>query len=107
MELKHSGVGIAAFIISLLMGLITFIVVVIAGILESSSPGGMDETSIEAAVVGLLIIGCILVQLVALGLGIAGLVQKNRKKLFAILGTVFSGMTLFGVVVLMLIGTMV
>ena len=107
MELKHSGVGIAAFIISLVMGFITFIVVVVAGILETSSPGGMDENSVEAAVVGLLIIGCILVQLVALGLGIAGLVQKNRKKLFAILGTVFSGMTLLGVVLLMVIGTMV
>ena len=106
MELKHSGVGIAAFIISLLMGFITFIVVVIAGVLETSSPGGIDQNSVAAAVVGLLIIGCILVQLVALGLGIAGLVQKNRKKLFAILGTVFSGMTLLGVVFLMLIGSM-
>jgi hypothetical protein len=106
MELKHSGLGITAFIMSLVMGLITFIVVIIAGVLETSSPGGMDENAVAAMVVGFLIIGCILVQLVALGLGIAGLIQKNRKKIFAVLETVFSGMTILGVVFLMLIGTM-
>jgi hypothetical protein len=106
MELKHSGIGITAFIFSLVMALIAFIIIIIAGVLEASSPGGIDESSAAAAVVGLLIIGCLLVQLVALGLGIAGLIQKNRKKIFAVLGTVFSGMTLVGVGFLMLVGMM-
>jgi hypothetical protein len=106
MELKHSGIGITAFIISLAMAIIAFVIVIIAGVIEASSPGGMDESSAAAVVVGLLIIGCLLIQLAALGLGIAGLIQKNRKKIFAVLGTVFSGMTLVGVVFLMLVGTM-
>ena len=108
MELKHSGLGITSFIISLVMALIAFIIIIIAGVMEASSPGGIDESSAAAAaaVVGLLIIGCLLVQLVALGLGIAGLIQKNRKKIFAVLGTVFSGMTLVGVGFLMLVGMM-
>lgn len=106
MELKHSGIGITSFIMSLVMALIAFIVVIIAGVLETSSAGGMDESAVGTMVVGFLIIGCILVQLVALGLGIAGLIQKNRKKIFAVLGTVFSGLTIAGVVFLMLVGTM-
>jgi len=106
MEYKHSGVGITSFIISLVMAIVAFIIVIIAGVLEASSPGGMDENSVAAAVVGLAIFGCIFVQLVALGLGIGGLIQKYRKKLFAILGTAFSGLTIIGVAFLMLVGTM-
>ena len=42
--------------------------------------------------------------LVALGLGIGGLTEKDQKKLYAILGTVFSVVTLVGTIFLVLLG---
>jgi hypothetical protein len=40
----------------------------------------------------------------ALGLGIAGLVQKNRKKIFAVLGTIFSALSCMGTISVVVIG---
>jgi hypothetical protein len=42
--------------------------------------------------------------LVSLGLGIGALFQQNRHKVFPILGIVISALTLFGTILLMLIG---
>ena len=101
---KNSGLGIASFITSIFSGVLIFVVFVIAGVMEASSPGGIDEKSVSAIVVGLFMFGFLFVALVALGLGIVGLLQKDRKKLFAVLGIVFSSVTLVGTILLMLIG---
>ncbi len=103
-EEKHSGLGIAAFVMSLVFGVLMLVLFVVAGVMETSTPGGVDENSPEAMLLGLLIIGCLLGLLVALALGIAGLFQRERKKVFAILGIIFSGFAVFGTIVLMLIG---
>lgn len=104
MELKHSGLGIASFVTSIVAGLFTFILIIVAGVLETSTPGGIDEKSPAAIIIGLLIIAFILASLVSLGLGIGGLFTKERKKIFAILGTIFSSVTLLGTVSIMLLG---
>ncbi|MFM1770045.1 MAG: hypothetical protein RJA22_2574 [Verrucomicrobiota bacterium] len=44
--------------------------------------------------------------LIALALGIAGLVQRDRKKIFPILGTVISALMLLGVLFLLLLGVL-
>lgn len=103
-NLKHSGLGIASFIISLISAALIFILMAIAGVLEVSTPGGMSEESAGAVLIGLFLILFLIVCLVALGLGIGGLVQKERKKLFAILGTLFSGVTFVGTLFVLLIG---
>jgi len=41
---------------------------------------------------------------IAIGLGIAGLIQKERKKIFAILGTVFATGAILITIVLIAIG---
>jgi hypothetical protein len=46
------------------------------------------------------------VDLVALGLGIGGLFQKDRKKIFPILGTIFSTLAIIGIVFVIVIGSM-
>ena len=104
MAQKHSGLGIASFIISIVTGVLMFLLIAIAGIMESSTPGGIDENSAEAALIGFLAIGFLLLDLVAIGLGIGGLVQENRKKVFAILGVSFSGSTIFFTLAIMLLG---
>lgn len=104
MQLKHSGLGIASFIVSIFSGGLMFITVVIAGLIEASSPDGMDETSPVAMMVGFAIFGFVGISLIALVLGIVGLFQSDRKKIFALLGTIFSALTILGIAALILIG---
>jgi hypothetical protein len=101
---KHSGLGIASFITSIVSGILLFLLIVIAGVMESSTPGGMDEESAGAIMVGLFLFAFLGAALVALGLGIGGLLQKGRKKIFAILGTVFSAVSLVGTIFIMMVG---
>ena len=104
-ERKNSGVGIASFVLSILMGIAIFLLLIIAVAMEASAPGSMNTESMGAMVVSLLLWASLLADLVALGLGIVGLCQKGRKKIFACLGTVFSSVTLAGVIVLILISS--
>ncbi len=71
-----------------------------------SRAGGIDEKSPAAIVVGLSIIGILALDVVAAGLGIAGFFQKDRKRLFAILGTIFSSLTIVCTIILMIVGLM-
>lgn len=102
----HSGLGIASFIISLAAGFTLLVLFGIAGVLESQH-GGLDEESAAAIVLGLVVVVAILAQLLALGLGIAGMVQTERNKLFGVLGTVFSATGLLGCLLLLLFGALI
>ena len=101
---KHSGLGIASFAGSIIAGLALLVLVVMAGIMEASSPGGMDEESPGSILLGMFLFGFMFLSLVAFCLGVAGLLQSNRMKLFAVLGVVFSFLTLGGVLFLMILG---
>lgn len=101
---KHSGLGVASFVTSMISGLSIFVLIAIAGVMEASTPGGLDENSAAAMVVGLVLFLFIGLSLVALGLGIAGLMQKDRKKIFAVLGTVFSAVAMVCTVAIIAIG---
>lgn len=103
-EQKHSGIGIVSFITSIISGICIFLILVIAGVMEASSPGGMDEESASAVVVGLSLFAFLGMALLALGLGIGGLFQKERKKIFAILGTVFSSISLLSTIFIIIVG---
>lgn len=100
--MKHSGLGIASFCISLFCGLLAVILVAAAGFLVAS---GQDEQSFGLILTGLGIMGDMLLMLVALGLGIAGACMKDRRKLFAILGIIFSALGLVCIGGLMVLGT--
>ena len=103
-QLKHSGLGIASCITSIFSGGMLFIVVVIAGVMETTTPGGMDDNSAGAIVLNLSIFLFIFVALVAMGLGVGALFQTKRNKLFAIFGIVLSMASILGVLGLILIG---
>jgi hypothetical protein len=104
---KHSWLGIFSFIISLVGGLGMLLLFAIAGYVQMSTPGGMDEKSPAAVVVGLLLFAIAGVLLVGLGLGIAGLVQKEKKRVFAVLGLVFNSLVILGTLALVVIGNSV
>lgn len=101
----HSGAGIASFIISLAASTVLLIAIGIAEALESR-PGGMDEESVAAIMLGIAIILTALAQVAALGLGIAALVQAGRTKIFGVLGTVFAATGLAGTLMLFLLGAL-
>ena len=101
----HSGLGIASFIISLAAGAALVVLLGIAGVIESQ-PGGMDEESAGAVLVGRLLALTALAHVLALGLGIAALVQAGRSKLFGVLGTVFASTGLIGTVLIFLLGAL-
>lgn len=103
---KHSGFGVASFIISILAGLLIFLVIVIAGIMQVSTPGGLDKQSIQTMLVGLSVIALLFFEIAAVVLGIVGLFQKERKKLFAILGTIFSSLTVISMIALIIVGVL-
>jgi hypothetical protein len=103
--LKHSGLGIASFVISLVTGLVEFLVIISAGVLEMQ--GQMSETSGAAVVIGMFIILGMLANLVGIGLGIAAIAQNKAKKLFGILGLIFNGCLVILILGLIFIGIMV
>lgn len=103
--LKHSGPGIAALIVAVLAGLWLFIMLVIAGVVESASPGGMDPDSGEAILIGLGLIASAAAGFLGLGLGIAGLVQPQR--VYPIIGSILSAGLLLVCAGLMLLGLLV
>ena len=102
--LKHSGLGVASFILSIAIGVFDFLVVALAGLMEASSPGGMDEESVIAILIGLFILGALAANLAGMGLGIAGMAQRDRKKVFSVLGLAFNAAIIFGIIGLMVIG---
>ena len=96
--------GIAAFALSISVGILIFAVFVYAGYTEVTAPGGVAEHEGTSLLIGLSVIALLGIDLVAVGLGIAGLVQQNRKKAFSVMGLVFSASTIIGTILLILIG---
>ncbi|MCA1291772.1 hypothetical protein LBW89_01945 [Paenibacillus sp. alder61] len=111
--LKHSGPGIASFILVLLaiigyivsLALVTVAVVSIADQpIEVIAESMMNQMGALLGV--LLMMVSAVFHLAALILGVIGLAIKNRKKLFAILGVSFSGGSLLLLIFLFTVGSL-
>lgn len=100
----HSGLGIVSFIASIVTGILMLVVFLVAGLMEVSTPGGIDENSPAAVLVGLFFFALLGAAAIGLALGVAGLLQENRQKVFAVLGTIFSVLILVGSTLVMLLG---
>ncbi|HEX7056580.1 MAG TPA: hypothetical protein VF260_05215 [Bacilli bacterium] len=114
---KHSGLGIASFVIAMIcIALFVGIILFMAGnsgeLISLAEERGFDLEADElpASVlsymiyIGLLFLLELLLSLTGGILGVVGLFQKDRKKLFAVLGTVFNfgGWAIF--ILLMILG---
>lgn len=97
---KHSGPGIASCILSIVAASVVFMLIIVAGVIDTSSPGGLENNPAGALFLGMLILGGLTIDITALFLGIAGLFQHNRKKPAALIGTVLS------MIVLIIIGSL-
>jgi hypothetical protein len=102
--MRHSSLGIVSFVLSLISGLAMAVVVAVAGVMEASTPGGIEESSVSAVIIGLFVIFLLCGTLLALGFGIAGCLKKDRKRIFAVLGVVFASVTVVLTIALIIIG---
>lgn len=103
-DLKHSGLAISSFIMSVVSGVAILLIFVIAAVLETSTPGGIHDDSVATATIGLLTVFFVVTALTALGLGIAGILQRGRKNIFAILGVTFGVVEVIGTLLVIWIG---
>lgn len=118
-ENRHSRLGIASFVVGMLAFVIMVILFVVFGVLLSSllegvnlqDPQSIDPQSLqnEPGAVGLAlaslgILGSLLLFVVGLALGVAGIFQRRRKRLFAVLGTLGNGLVLLAFVLLFVLG---
>jgi hypothetical protein len=102
--LPHSGAGIASTIMAVVLGIAMFAILAYAGYVEIQTPGGINENSSAAMLIGLgMILGCGLL-LVGAAIGAVGLFDKRRKKAFAIVGIVLNLSFVAGTIGLILIG---
>ncbi len=103
-KLKHSGLGMASFVLSLLTvaGVIGFYLAVTAAV----SRGVVDATNPPAGLLaaGMVFLISVLVALVGIGLGIAGLIQKDRRRVLAVVGLVLNSLVVLTVAVLIVLG---
>ena len=98
----QSKLGIAALLISIFTAIGLFIFFLIAGVMESNTYGGIDNESAWAIILGLFIFGFGFLDLLAIGLGIAGISKKTREPNTTIIGTIISSATL--IITISLIG---
>lgn len=100
---KHSLFGIASFIAS--MTLIFFVILlIVAAVYFEVFAGGMPDNERLNLIVGLFFILGALCSLVGIALGIAGLFERNKKKLFSILGVTLNSVSIIVVIILIAIG---
>ena len=100
----QSKLGISSLLISIFVAIGLFVVVLIASVMESNTYGGIDEESALAIILGLFIFAFGLLDLLAIGLGIAGIFQNIRSRITAIIGTIISSATLIITISLIAIG---
>lgn len=109
--LKHSGPGIASFVIGLVAIVGYILIFFIAAMalndsIEVLTPLQAEELALHPAVIlaSLAILVCLILNLAGGILGIIGLVLKNRKKVFAIIGMLLNGIIILAFIGLILVG---
>ena len=100
---SHSGIGIASLLLGILSVLGLVATVVVGVVMTANDPGALEnENSPATLALGACALACLLLSLVGVGLGIGGLVQRDRKRVFA-----WIGLTLNAVILLLVVGLMV
>jgi hypothetical protein len=103
-RLKSSGLGIASLVIAILVGIGELIVLAIIGIMEMRTPEGLDAESIEATILGLVMIGGLGGSILGAVLAIVGLIQAGRSKIFPAIGLGLNAFLILGVIGVLVLG---
>ena len=102
-HLPHSGLGIASFIIGLVVVVIILLMVLLIGVLASNR-ANRNTAETMGVMTGLFVCGGALASLVGLGLGMAGVFQEDRNRTFAVIGLILNGLIILGTAALFIIG---
>lgn len=97
--LKHSGPGIASFVIALVSVagyIVGFIVAgsVLASAIEMYGPDLTPDSSQAFLLLGIIMLALLALNVVGTVVGIIGLVLRNRRKVFAIIGVILNALIL-------------
>jgi hypothetical protein len=92
----HSGIGIASLVLAVVAGIAMLVLFAIAGVMAGDDAGGLDEESPAAMALGAFALLAGALTLVGLCLGIGALLQKDRNKLFGVIGVIANALVLFG-----------
>ena len=112
--------GVTSLVIAILVTVVIVVLIIVTGVLTAQAMQGLDPQSVTPqevqerlqdspaasglALAGIGIFVCLFLYLLGLGLGIAGLVQGQRKRVFAVLGVVLNGGAILVFIVLALFG---
>ena len=111
--------GIASFAIAVLATVVLVALFVVGGVVAASAfenvdPQTLDPESVQnspafagLALIGIGAFGCLILYVAGFGLGLAGRIQRTRKRLFSALGTALNGLVLTAMVVLFTLGSVV
>ena len=83
---RHSGLGVASFVLALVSIVAMIAVFSYAGYIEGTAEGGVGADESTAMLIGFATFACIALLLVGLVLGLAGLFQSGRRRVFAAVG---------------------
>jgi hypothetical protein len=97
----HSVLGVASFIIGLVVLALTLLIILLFGI-GAGSPHWDTAHSIFSLAAAIFYVG-MLVCLVGVVLGVGGLFQWNRNRTLAVIGLILNGLALFGGGVLLML----
>jgi len=118
-ENAHSRMGVASFVLAILATVVLVALfvagtVVAASAFENVDPQALDPESVQnspafasLALIGIGVFACLILYVIGLGLGVAGLIQRTRKRLFAALGTTLNGLVLAAMFILFALGSVV
>lgn len=113
---KHSKLGVTSLVIAVLATVGIVALFVIAALIGASTFGGENPQSLDPqgiqnspafagfALVGIGFLLCVILYFVGLVLGLVGVFQRRRKRLFAILGTVANGLAVLAIISLLVLG---
>ena len=104
-EPKQSGWGILSFVVSLGVGVGLFLMIGVAVVIAAERGGNAPpDDSPEVIALGFAILACLMGALLGGVFGLVGVLQPDRKRIFAILGLAFNGLVLLSVLMLFVIG---
>lgn len=98
---KETGLGIASFVISMVMLVMWFVLVAIAAAVAAGAP---DDSPVLIGV-GLLLFGGIGANIIGLIFGIIAVGKENVKKTLAAVGLTLNSVELLGIIFLIILGS--
>jgi hypothetical protein len=104
---RHSGLGIASFIISMFIIGFSFFLFFLAAVIGVIAPDSAELSCMITRIIAAFFMFAFLANLVGLGLGLAAIRQIGSKKVYPILGLVFNFMIFAGMIVLIIIGRLI